>query len=180
MQVGTLQEGRSPVGGSVTAAVAVARGTLSQRGQQLIRGCCSLSGMIPQQYTIINSVSVQICKIADSPSNTSLKLLVGSGLKVAGTGQVQAQASVTHPCRPLPAFTECMCEVDFIGQAYQTALEDFGSLQSHSDAVREDEGQHHIVKELMGYNRLTQQPEPEREREGERERERKTERKRYG
>lgn len=37
---------------------------------------------------------------------------------------------------------------------------DSGSLQSHCDAVEEDESQNHIVKELMSDDRLTQQTKP--------------------
>ena len=59
-----------------------------------------------------------------------------------------------------------------VPRAYQAALMDLGPLQGHSDAVEEDEGQHHIVKELMGNDGLTELSEPAKTRkEGERERE---------
>ncbi len=43
---------------------------------------------------------------------------------------------------------------------YQAALMDSGSLQSHCDAVEEDESQNHIVKELMSDDLLTPQTKP--------------------
>lgn len=43
---------------------------------------------------------------------------------------------------------------------YQAALQDLGPLQSHRDAVGEDEDQHHVVKELMGYDGLAHLAEP--------------------
>lgn len=47
-------------------------------------------------------------------------------------------------------------------RSYQAALQDFGPLQSHRDAVEEDEDQDHVVEELMGDDGLAQQPEPVR------------------
>lgn len=44
--------------------------------------------------------------------------------------------------------------------SYQTALHYLWPLQSHCDAVEKDEGQDHIVKELMGNNGLAEQSEP--------------------
>lgn len=38
----------------------------------------------------------------------------------------------------------------------------FRPLQSHSDAVEKDEGQDHVVKELMGDNGLAEQSEPDK------------------
>lgn len=46
--------------------------------------------------------------------------------------------------------------------SYQTALHYLGPLQSHCDAVEKDEGQNHVVKELMGNNGLAEQSEPDR------------------
>lgn len=43
---------------------------------------------------------------------------------------------------------------------YQAALEDLGPLQSYCNAVGEDEGQHHVVKQLMGYDGLAYLSEP--------------------
>lgn len=43
---------------------------------------------------------------------------------------------------------------------YQAALQNLGPLQSHCDAVGEDEDQHHVVKELMGYDGLAHLAEP--------------------
>lgn len=43
---------------------------------------------------------------------------------------------------------------------YQAALQNLGSLQSHRDAVGEDEDQHHVVKELVRYDGLAHLPEP--------------------
>lgn len=43
---------------------------------------------------------------------------------------------------------------------YQAALQYLGPLQSYRDAVGEDEGQHHIVKQLMGYDGLAHLSEP--------------------
>lgn len=45
-------------------------------------------------------------------------------------------------------------------ETYQTALMDSGSLQSHCDAVEEDEGKNHVVKELMSDDSLTHQTKP--------------------
>ena len=51
--------------------------------------------------------------------------------------------------------------------SYQTALQYLWPLQSHCDAVEKDEGQDHVVKELMSDNGLAEQSEPEkRETEG--------------
>ncbi len=51
--------------------------------------------------------------------------------------------------------------------SYQTALQYLWPLQSHCDAVEKDEGQDHVVKELMGDNGLAEQSEPdEREAKG--------------
>lgn len=46
--------------------------------------------------------------------------------------------------------------------SYQTALKYLWPLQSHCDAVEKDEGQDHIVKELMGNNGLAEQSEPDK------------------
>lgn len=43
---------------------------------------------------------------------------------------------------------------------YQAALQNLGPLQGYCDTVGEDEGQHHIVKQLMGYDGLTHLSEP--------------------
>lgn len=43
---------------------------------------------------------------------------------------------------------------------YQAALKYLRPLQSYCDAVGEDEGQHHIVKQLMGDNGLAYLSEP--------------------
>lgn len=48
------------------------------------------------------------------------------------------------------------------GRFYQAALVDLGPLQGHGDAVGEDEGQNHIVKELVGDDGLAQLSEPSR------------------
>lgn len=45
-------------------------------------------------------------------------------------------------------------------ETYQTALMDSGSLQSHGDAVEEDESKNHVVKELMSDDSLTHQTKP--------------------
>lgn len=45
-------------------------------------------------------------------------------------------------------------------KGYQAALQNLGPLQSHCDAVGEDEDQHHVVKELMGYDGLAHLAEP--------------------
>lgn len=45
--------------------------------------------------------------------------------------------------------------------SYQAALQDLRPLQSYCDAVEEDEGQDHIVEELMGNDGLAEQPEPD-------------------
>lgn len=46
--------------------------------------------------------------------------------------------------------------------SHQAALQDLGPLQSHGDAVEEDEGQDHVVKELVGDDGPAEQSEPER------------------
>lgn len=43
-----------------------------------------------------------------------------------------------------------------MGRVYQAALQDLGPLQSHGDAVGEDEGQHHVVEQLVGDDGLAQ------------------------
>lgn len=45
---------------------------------------------------------------------------------------------------------------------YQAALEDPGPLQSHRDAIEEDENQDHVVKELVSNDGLAEGPEPGR------------------
>lgn len=50
------------------------------------------------------------------------------------------------------------------GRVYQAALQDLGPLQSHGDAVGEDEGQHHVVEQLVGDDGLAQLSEPGRRR----------------
>lgn len=53
-------------------------------------------------------------------------------------------------------------------RSYQAALQNPGPLQSHCDAVEEDEDQHDVVEQLMGDDGLAEQPEPgTRGREGE-------------
>lgn len=43
-------------------------------------------------------------------------------------------------------------------------MQNLRPLQSHRDAVEKDESQDHVVKELMGDNRLAEQSEPKRNR----------------
>lgn len=47
-------------------------------------------------------------------------------------------------------------------RVYQAALVDLGPLQSDGDAVGEDEGQNHVVEQLVGDDGLTQLSEPAR------------------
>lgn len=49
---------------------------------------------------------------------------------------------------------------EWVRWIYQAALQDLGPLQCHCDAVGEDEDQHHVVKELMGYDGLAHLAEP--------------------
>ena len=44
--------------------------------------------------------------------------------------------------------------------SYQAALIDFRPLQGHGDAVEENEGQNHIVKQLVNDDGTTQLTEP--------------------
>lgn len=56
-----------------------------------------------------------------------------------------------------PAQRMCLCGSS---QIYQAALQNLGPLQSHRDAVGEDEDEHHVVEELVGYDGLAHLPEP--------------------
>lgn len=49
--------------------------------------------------------------------------------------------------------------------SYQATLKNLWPLQSHCDAIEEYEGQHHVVKEFMGNNRLAEQSEPNKRKE---------------